>query len=192
MSDPVVIILLALLLGIVFGVLFSRLISKAAIEKAYERGKKELEAEKAELSLHLTDQLSKMREGLLQTLDAYSGAVRAVETKLPLPVDHLGSIGSPPPVQLKLELRDSDTESSPSEPTDSQESAEEIAEQTIAADREEEVSVESQQEPSAVEKSSADEGLEVEAKSIETESELAAAQGAAAISVNGNAGSSLK
>ncbi|RMG45159.1 MAG: hypothetical protein D6719_00650 [Candidatus Dadabacteria bacterium] len=81
-SDPLTYTVIAVLAGMLLGAVIVRLVMQKDIKDAYKKARAEAEAEKAELKQELDVQFGKIREGLLQTIDAYENAMESVERKL--------------------------------------------------------------------------------------------------------------
>jgi len=84
-SDPLIMMLLAGVIGLTVGYFTSQVTVKSQIADAKEVERNELEKEKLQLSEDLSDQLLKVRSGLIETISAYRDAVRIVSEKLPVP-----------------------------------------------------------------------------------------------------------
>jgi hypothetical protein len=93
-------VVLSFLLGAVAATISARGSRRSELEKACENLRKEFEAEKRNVGDQLGQELSRMRDSLLKTLEAYEGAAKVVEEKFKREMPHTALEGALKPAEL--------------------------------------------------------------------------------------------
>jgi len=104
---------LAFFPGLLIGYVWAKKNQKPLIQKAYDKAKEEFDMERVELSDDLNTHLSKIRQSIIQSVEAYEEAAKAVEDKCLKNIKGHVALNAPKEEQRQLDFFKGDSSSSP-------------------------------------------------------------------------------
>ena len=108
-NQEIVLLVSTGLIGIVIGFLMGRSGGSTRVDAAVEKVRKEAEEEKLDISRDLNTELLKVRDSIVQTVNAYTAVTKTIQDKLPIPPE-LQAIEGEANTQIRLEIDTTDAE----------------------------------------------------------------------------------